>query len=178
MASVGRLGRWAVGTCHETCAEKATTMERSRPRGRHETGTGRQAADAGLQRHTHHRPGRPRPAATTGPETLHGGAGHQACERSQRAPGSRARADWALIVPPAVTLAVMSWGITAPSYWRDEAATLPAVSRSLPQLLRLLGRVDAVHGLYYLLLWPVTQVAGTGDLVTRLPSARRARPHH
>jgi hypothetical protein len=45
----------------------------------------------------------------------------------------------ALAVPAAATLAVMLWGITAPSYWRDEAATLSAVSRSLPQLLRLLS---------------------------------------
>jgi mannosyltransferase len=74
-------------------------------------------------------------------------------------------------VPAAATLAVMLWGITAPSYWRDEAAMLSAVSRSLPQLVRLLGHVDAVHGLYYLLLWPVTTLAGTGELVTRLPSA-------
>jgi mannosyltransferase len=65
----------------------------------------------------------------------------------------------------------MLWGISAPSYWRDEAATLSAVSRSLPQLIRMLGHVDAVHGLYYLLLWPVTTVAGTGELATRLPSA-------
>ena len=35
----------------------------------------------------------------------------------------------------------------------------------------MLGHVDAVHGLYYLLLWPVTQVAGTGEMATRLPSA-------
>jgi hypothetical protein len=36
---------------------------------------------------------------------------------------------WVLAVPPAVTLAVMLWGITAPSYWRDESATLSATSR-------------------------------------------------
>lgn len=65
----------------------------------------------------------------------------------------------------------MLWGIGAPSYWKDEADTVSAVSRSLPQLIRLLGHVDAVHGLYYLLLWPVAQVAGTGEVATRLPSA-------
>lgn len=65
----------------------------------------------------------------------------------------------------------MLWGIDGPSYWRDEGDTISAVSRSLPQLSRLLGHVDAVHGLYYLLVWPVAQLAGTGEIATRLPSA-------
>ena len=65
----------------------------------------------------------------------------------------------------------MLWGLNGPSYWRDEADTVSAVARSLPQLIRMLGHVDAVHGLYYLLLWPVAQVAGTGEMATRLPSA-------
>jgi mannosyltransferase len=65
----------------------------------------------------------------------------------------------------------MLWGIGARPYWGDEADTVSAVSRSLPQLIRLLKHIDAVHGLYYLLLWPVVRVAGTGELVTRLPSA-------
>jgi mannosyltransferase len=65
----------------------------------------------------------------------------------------------------------MMWGITAPAYWGDEADTVSAVSRSLPQLLSMLRHVDAVHGLYYLALWPVAKVLGTGELATRLPSA-------
>jgi mannosyltransferase len=65
----------------------------------------------------------------------------------------------------------MLCGLAGPSYWRDEADTISAVSRPLPQLIRLLGHVDAVHGLYYLLLWPVARVAGTGEIATRLPSA-------
>ena len=65
----------------------------------------------------------------------------------------------------------MLWGIGARSYWDDEADTVSAVSRSLPQLARLLGHIDAVHGLYYLMLWPVARVGGTSELVTRLPSA-------
>jgi mannosyltransferase len=84
--------------------------------------------------------------------------------------GSRLRPDWMLVPGPALTLAVMLWGITATPYWGDEADTVSAVSRSLPQLMRLLRHTDAVHGLYYLLLWPVTRVAGTGELATRLPS--------
>src|SRR5215469_15875195 len=86
-------------------------------------------------------------------------------------PGKPHGVDWTLITPPVVTLIVMLWGITAPSYWRDESATLAAVMRPMPGLLRLLGRVDAVHGFYYLSLWPVVHMAGIGEFATRLPSA-------
>ena len=65
----------------------------------------------------------------------------------------------------------MLWGLAARPYWGDEADTVSAVSRSVPQLFRLLGHIDAVHGFYYLLLWPVARVAGTGEFWTRLPSA-------
>jgi mannosyltransferase len=83
---------------------------------------------------------------------------------------SRRLPDWTLVVSPGVALAVMLWGIGARPYWGDEADTVSAVSRSVPQLFRLLGHIDAVHGLYYLLLWPVARVAGTGEFATRLPS--------
>lgn len=79
-------------------------------------------------------------------------------------------------VPPAasaaVALAVGLWRITEPPLWRDEAATLSAVAeRSLPDLMRLLGTIDAVHGLYYLFMHAWTAVFGTGVLAIRLPSA-------
>jgi mannosyltransferase len=93
------------------------------------------------------------------------GAGAHAAPRSRPFPG------WALIASPLITLAVMLWGVGARPYWGDEADTVSAVSRSLPQLIRLLGHIDAVHGLYYLMLWPVARVAGTGEFATRLPSA-------
>lgn len=73
--------------------------------------------------------------------------------------------------PPLVTLVVALWGITSASYWRDEAATLVAVQRSFGQMLRMLGNIDAVHGVYYMLMWVLVRVGGTGELVTRLPSA-------
>jgi mannosyltransferase len=79
--------------------------------------------------------------------------------------------DWTLTAGPAVTLGMTLWGITARPYWGDEADTVSAVDRSVPQLIRLLGHIDAVHGLYYLLLWPVAWLAGTGELAMRLPSA-------
>ena len=87
----------------------------------------------------------------------------------RRARHERVSGYW-LAAPPAVTLIVGLWGVTARPYWGDELDTVSAVSRSLPQLARLLGHVDAVHGLYYLLLWPVVRVAGVGEFTTRLPS--------
>ena len=78
---------------------------------------------------------------------------------------------WPLLVPPVVTLAVTLWGIKSASYWRDEAATLSATRRSFPQLIRMLGNVDAVHGVYYVLMWPVVHLIGTDELAMRLPSA-------
>ena len=87
----------------------------------------------------------------------------------RRARHERVSSKW-LAAPPTVTLIVGLWGVTARPYWGDEIDTVSAVSRSLPQLARLLGHVDAVHGLYYLLLWPVARVVGTGELALRLPS--------
>ncbi len=78
---------------------------------------------------------------------------------------------WLSAIPAAVTLAVVLWGIQRPSYWRDEAATLAAVHRSFAALLRLLSNNDAVHGVYYMMIWADARLAGTGELATRLPSA-------
>ncbi|WP_280831830.1 glycosyltransferase family 39 protein [Mycolicibacterium frederiksbergense] len=41
-------------------------------------------------------------------------------------------------------------GAARPSLWFDEAATISAATRSVPQLWDLIGNIDAVHGLYYL----------------------------
>ncbi len=78
---------------------------------------------------------------------------------------------WARILPPVVMLAMGLWRITGPSYWRDEAATLTATARPFGELLRMMGHVDAVHGVYYMIIWVVERLGGTGELVTRLPSA-------
>jgi mannosyltransferase len=51
----------------------------------------------------------------------------------------------------AVFAAVVSAaGAARPSLWFDEAATISASTRSVPELWRLLHNIDAVHGLYYL----------------------------
>jgi mannosyltransferase len=76
-----------------------------------------------------------------------------------------------MAVPPVVTFVIMLWGITGASYWRDEAATMSAAQRPLGNLFQTLGNIDAVHGAYYLLIWVMVHVGGSGELVTRLPSA-------
>ncbi|HJP73985.1 MAG TPA: glycosyltransferase family 39 protein [Pseudonocardiaceae bacterium] len=84
---------------------------------------------------------------------------------------ARARRDrWLLLIPPAATLAVCLIGIDSASLWRDEAATLDAEARPISGLLRMLIHVDAVHGLYYLLLWPVVHAFGSGEFAVRFPS--------
>jgi mannosyltransferase len=91
--------------------------------------------------------------------------------RGPQAPGRyRAGPVWMRLVPSLVMMALGLWRITGASYWRDEAATLAAVDRSLRQLVAMLGHVDAVHGVYYLLMWPIVALFGSGAAATRLPS--------
>ena len=73
-----------------------------------------------------------------------------------------------------VAFAVSCWGLTSPSFWRDEAVTADLTRRSVPQLLRVLHEIDAVHGCYYLVMWPFTTVFGVSELTLRLPSALAA----
>jgi mannosyltransferase len=77
---------------------------------------------------------------------------------------------WALALPPVAALAAFLWGVTTPSFWRDEAATISAVQRPYPDLLSMLGHVDAVHGLYYSIMWPLVHLFGPTEFVLRLPS--------
>jgi mannosyltransferase len=62
-------------------------------------------------------------------------------------------------------------GAGRPSFWYDEAATISAsYSRSLDQLWPMLGNVDAVHGLYYLLMHGWFQVFPPTEFWSRAPS--------
>ncbi|MEB4208402.1 hypothetical protein [Mycobacterium sp. 94-17] len=66
-------------------------------------------------------------------------------------------------------------GAARPSFWYDEAATISAAySRSLAQMWRMLGNVDAVHGLYYLLMHGWFQVFPPTEFWSRAPSALAA----
>ncbi|SEQ26582.1 mannosyltransferase [Streptomyces sp. yr375] len=66
-------------------------------------------------------------------------------------------------------LAVGLWGIDRGGIWRDEAVTYQVAGRTVPQIWRLLHGVDAVHGLYYLLMHVVLALH-PGEVVLRLPS--------
>jgi mannosyltransferase len=67
--------------------------------------------------------------------------------------------------------AVSLGGAGRPSFWYDEAATISAsYSRSLNQLWRMLSNVDAVHGLYYLLMHGWFQIFPPTEFWSRAPS--------
>ena len=71
-----------------------------------------------------------------------------------------------------VLAAAMSLGGAGrPSFWYDEAATISAsYSRSLQQLWQMLSNVDAVHGLYYLLMHAWFQIFPPTEFWSRAPS--------
>lgn len=89
---------------------------------------------------------------------------------SDSRPGHRGR----LLDPLAVAmLAAVVSGVAAsrPSLWFDEGATISAsASRSLPDLWRLLGHIDAVHGLYYLLMHGWFAIFPPTEFWSRVPS--------
>ncbi|MGV9564893.1 glycosyltransferase family 39 protein [Streptomyces sp. NPDC003480] len=75
----------------------------------------------------------------------------------------------AVLVPVAVMVALGLWGLDRDGMWRDEAATFQVARRSPAQIWRLLHHVDAVHGLYYLLMHAVLALH-PGEVLLRLPS--------
>lgn len=75
------------------------------------------------------------------------------------------------VVVAVFTVAVSAAGAARPSFWYDEAATISAATRSLPELFRLLGNVDAVHSLYYLLMKAWFTVFPSTEFWSRVPSA-------
>ncbi|MFY4717714.1 glycosyltransferase family 39 protein [Streptomyces sp. LaBMicrA B280] len=76
-------------------------------------------------------------------------------------------------VPAAVMLALGLWGVDRGGMWRDEAVTFQVAGRTVPQIWRLVHGVDAVHGLYYVLLHAVLAVRAD-EVVLRLPSVAGA----
>ena len=78
---------------------------------------------------------------------------------------------------PACTIAGIAgwwdglWGIERQdSMWRDESVTYQVAHRPLGELWGLLGHIDAVHGLYYLLMHTVFALWDGGLVALRLPS--------
>ncbi|MFK4110306.1 glycosyltransferase family 39 protein [Streptomyces sp. NPDC002176] len=74
-------------------------------------------------------------------------------------------------MPAVLATALGLWGLTRhDSMWRDESVTYQVAHRPLGELLALLGRIDAVHGLYYLLMHGVFALWDGGLPALRLPS--------
>ncbi|MCB5179258.1 hypothetical protein [Streptomyces antimicrobicus] len=75
------------------------------------------------------------------------------------------------LVPALWTLALGLWGLSRQdSVWRDEAATWQVANRSAGEIWHMLDQVDAVHGLYYLLMHGLFEVFGASTTTLRLPS--------
>lgn len=88
----------------------------------------------------------------------------------RRFTGARRRATAvAVAVPCAAMLALALWGLRRGTMWRDEGVTYQVARRTLPQLRHLLEHVDAVHGLYYVLMHGVLALRAD-EVALRLPS--------
>ncbi|MFE2547081.1 hypothetical protein ACFXGI_00725 [Streptomyces sp. NPDC059355] len=75
------------------------------------------------------------------------------------------------LIPSLWTLGLGLWGLARQdSVWRDEAATWQVAGRSTGEIVDMLGNVDAVHGLYYLLMHGLFEVFGASTTTLRLPS--------
>ncbi|WP_242907972.1 glycosyltransferase family 39 protein [Actinomadura terrae] len=69
-----------------------------------------------------------------------------------------------------MTLGICLWRIGTPTYWRDESVSVVVGHSGVGGIGDFTSHIDAVHRLYYLLIDLVT-VFGTGEAVTRAPSA-------
>jgi mannosyltransferase len=101
-----------------------------------------------------------------------GGTGSTGNAASAQPPGfAGLTGRWLPLLPASVTLLAGLYRISGPSFSKDETATLAAARRSFPQLIRMLGHVDVVHGAYYVLIWLAVRVfGGSSELIVRLPS--------
>ncbi|WP_030774429.1 MULTISPECIES: glycosyltransferase family 39 protein [unclassified Streptomyces] len=85
--------------------------------------------------------------------------------------GSRCRRVLVWLIPLSWTLGLGLWGLSRQdSVWRDEAATWQVAGRSAGEIGAMLANVDAVHGLYYLLMHCLFEVFGASTTTLRLPS--------
>lgn len=117
-------------------------------------------------------PGGPRRMSTTE-------VGTAATLRSRDTPRPTRPTRWfgadAGIGPVAALLGAVGWLLTfigswIPAFWGDEAASIMSAERPLATIWRELGRVDAVHGTYYVFLHFWIDAFGASELSVRLPS--------
>ncbi len=100
----------------------------------------------------------PQPSAPDGIE----GSGHRSQPKTLLDP----------VIVGVLAVVVSLAGAGRPSFWYDEAATISAsYSRSLHQLWQMLGNVDVVEGVYYLLMHGWFDVFPPTEFWSRAPSA-------
>ncbi len=93
---------------------------------------------------------------------------HVVAESAPERPRGRLLDPWAIAVLAAVISG--AWA-SRPSLWFDEGATISAsASRTLPELWRTLSHIDAVHGLYYLLMHGWFTIFPPTEFWSRVPS--------
>ncbi len=118
---------------------------------------------------------------TTATNTAAGPAAPRTSDARTARPGSafagrprrshRARPYALVLLLVVLTLATGLWGLEREhSMWRDESTTYQVAHRGLGALVRMLGTVDVVHGLYYLLMYAVYGRWEGGLWALRLPS--------
>ncbi len=81
------------------------------------------------------------------------------------------RAPWDVVGVAVLAVAVSAAGAARPSLWFDEAATISASTRTVGELWRMVANIDAVHGLYYLLMHGWFAVFPATEFAARLSSA-------
>jgi mannosyltransferase len=95
----------------------------------------------------------------------------RATHRASARGGVRALPDAAIAaLVGAASASVAVAGSWVPSLWGDEVASIMSAHRDPASLWSMLGSVDAVHGLYYLLLAGWIELAGASPFAVRLPS--------
>ena len=101
--------------------------------------------------------------------TFEPGAGDVVDESVAARPRGGLLDPWAIAV---FATAVSAAWACRPSLWFDEGATISAAaSRTLPELWRLLGHIDAVHGAYYLVMHGWFALFPPTEFFSRFPSA-------
>jgi mannosyltransferase len=76
---------------------------------------------------------------------------------------------FAVWIPAVLVLCLGLIGLDRHSVWRDEAASLVAARRSLPELWTMLRQIETVHAVYYTFLHGWLEL-GTGEVWARVPS--------
>ncbi|MCW2957808.1 MAG: rane protein-like protein, partial [Solirubrobacterales bacterium] len=76
-----------------------------------------------------------------------------------------------VIVLTAFALVLRVVTLDVQSLWSDEAATVQLLQQPFRDMLRGVVDGESTPPLFYVLTWVWTQVAGTGEVAARLPSA-------